>query len=193
MSTWVVIPVKAADQGKLRLAEVLDDAARRNLVQAMLGKVVDAAQAAVTTGQTFILGPSAHGFALPLLDDPGTGLNPALASAFADAERAGANRVVFIAGDLPQLTSRDVELLSLAPDGAIAIAPDRHGTGTNAISLPVPAARDFTFVFGPDSFALHTEEARRIGLEFEAVQSNGLMRDIDEPDDLSDAAGLMED
>ena len=193
MTTWVVIPVKGPDQGKQRLAEVLDEAARRNLVQAMLGKVVSAVQAAVTTGQAFILGPSAHGFELPLLGDPGSGLNPALASAFAEAERTGASRVVFVAGDLPQITARDVELLSLAPEGSVAIAPDRHGTGTNAISLPVPAAHGFTFLFGTDSFALHSAEARRIGLELETIQSNGLMRDIDEPADLRDTTGLMGD
>lgn len=193
MTTWVVIPVKAPGRGKRRLAGVLDEAASRNLVTAMLGKVVGAALAAVTTGQTFILGPSAHGFALPLLGDPGGGLNAALASALADAEREGASRIVFIAGDLPQITPRDVELLSLAPDGSIAIAPDRHGTGTNAISLPLPAARGFTFIFGPDSFAMHSGEARRIGLELETVQSHGLMRDIDEPEDLPDTAGLMGD
>ncbi len=172
---------------------MLDETARRNLVQAMLGKVVSAVEAAVTTGQAFILGPSGHGFDLPLLGDPGSGLNPALASAFADAERAGVDRVIFIAGDLPQITARDVELLSLAPDGSVAIAPDRHGTGTNAISLPIPAARGFTFFFGPDSFALHSAETRRVGLELETIQSNGLMRDIDEPADLRDTAGLMGD
>src|SRR5690349_14117831 len=159
----------------------------------MLGKVVGAAQAAVTTGRAFILGPSDHGFALPLLADPGGGLNPALACAFAEAVREGASRVVFIAGDLPQVTPRDVELLSLAPEGSVAIAPDRHGTGTNAISLPLPAARGFTFAFGPDSLALHSREARRIGLELETIQSLGLMRDIDEPADLPDTAGLMGD
>lgn len=193
MTTWVVIPVKAPDQGKRRLAEALDETARQNLVRAMLGKVVGAAQAAVTTGRAFILGPSDHGFALPLLADPGGGLNPALACAFAEAAREGASRVVFIAGDLPQVTPRDVELLSLAPEGSVAIAPDRHGTGTNAISLPLPAARGFTFAFGPDSLALHSREARRIGLELETIQSLGLMRDIDEPADLPDTAGLMGD
>jgi 2-phospho-L-lactate guanylyltransferase len=193
VTTWVVIPVKGPEQGKRRLAEALDDHGRRKLVEAMLGKVVAAAEAAVTTGQAFILGPSAHGFALPLLDDPGGGLNAALASALVVAERGGASRVVFVAGDLPQVTPRDIELLSLAPAGSVAIAPDRHGTGTNAISLPLPAARGFTFVFGPDSFALHGAEARRIGLELEIVQSHGLMRDIDEPADLPDTAGLMGD
>ncbi|MEO5587886.1 MAG: 2-phospho-L-lactate guanylyltransferase [Novosphingobium sp.] len=193
MSCWVVIPVKAPDKGKQRLAGVLGETARRQLVRAMLGNVAAAAQAAVTTERALILGPSAHGFDLPLLGDPGGGLDAALASALAEAERGGATRVVFLAGDLPQVTARDVELLSLGPDRSVAVAPDRHGTGTNAISLPLPAARGFTFSFGPDSFALHSEEARRIGLELETIQSNGLMRDIDEPADLPDATGLTGD
>ena len=193
MATWVVIPVKAPDHGKQRLAGGLGEDARRALVRAMLGKVVEAAQAAVTTERAFILGPSGHGFDLPLLEDPGGGLNAALTSALAEAGRSGASRVVFVAGDLPQVTPRDVELLSLAPEGSVAIAPDRHGAGTNAISLPLPAASGFTFAFGPDSFALHSGEARRIGLELEIVESHGLMRDIDEPADLPDTAGLTGD
>jgi 2-phospho-L-lactate guanylyltransferase len=193
MTCWVIIPVKGPEHGKQRLAEILAPAARRKLVRAMLEKVVAASERAVTTDGTFILGPSQHGLEVPLLTDPGGGLNAALTSALAEAERGGASRAVFIAADLPQITPREAELLALAPDGSAAIAPDRHGVGTNALSLPLPAARGFTFAFGPDSFALHSEETRRIGLELEVIHSPGLMRDIDLPADLGDAAGLLGD
>ena len=93
--------------------------------------------------------------------------------------------------DLPLLTRHDVELLAAAPAETIAMAPDRHGTGTNALSLPLPAARGFTFCFGPDSFALHHAEADRLGIRIEQVRSQGLARDVDMPEDLPDAAGLM--
>jgi 2-phospho-L-lactate guanylyltransferase len=191
MTCWVVIPVKGGDHGKQRLAPVLDEQGRRALVRAMLERVVGAAQTAVTTGRTVILGPTQDGFDLPILADPGGGLNRALGSALADAERGGATRVVFVAADLPQLTARDVELLALAPEASVAVAPDRHGTGTNALSLPLPRARGFTFAFGPGSFARHSDEVRQIGLDLEIVESPGLMRDIDEPADLADAAGLL--
>jgi 2-phospho-L-lactate guanylyltransferase len=102
-----------------------------------------------------------------------------------------ADRVIIIHGDLPLVTSQDLELLAAAPEGEIAIAPDRHGTGTNAISLPLPAAKGFSFAFGPDSFALHNAEAGRLGLKIEEIHSPGLSRDVDEPDDLPDAADLM--
>ena len=81
--------------------------------------------------------------------------------------------------------------MAMAPSDAVAIAPDRHGTGTNALSLPIPAAQDFRFAFGDDSFARPRAEAGRLGLEVETVFSRGLEQDIDEPSDLADAANLL--
>lgn len=193
MTCWVVIPVKGPDEGKQRLAAALDPARRTALVKGMLERVVAAAQGARRVDRVCLLGSSRHGLPedLPLLPDPGTGLNPALTSAFDAAKRADAARLVIVFADLPQLTSLDIELLVAAPADEVAIAPDRHGTGTNAISLPLPAAGDFTFAFGPDSFAAHTAEARRLGLQIEEVRSPGLAHDIDEPDDLPDAGAIL--
>lgn len=195
MTSWVVIPVKAPDEGKLRLAGVLDAAARTRLVKAMLERVVAAAQGARTADRVCLIGTSRHGLdeALPLLPDPGEGLNAAVAAGFDTADRAGASRVLILFADLPQLGALDVELLLAAPEETIAIAPDRHGTGTNALCLPLPAARSFRFAFGPDSFARHKGEAERLGLGIEEIHSPGLAHDIDEPDDLQDTAGLLGD
>lgn len=190
VTCWAIIPVKGTDLGKQRLAGVLAAAPRQDLVAAMLRHVVAAIEGAAGIDRIALLGPSRHG--LPdryeLLPDPGTGLNPALTSAFAAATAAGSARVVIVFADLPQLTSAEVTLLATAQ--GIAIAPDRHGTGTNALALPLPAASGFTFAFGPDSFARHQAEAARIGLPLTAIHSPGLQRDIDEPADLPDAAGL---
>ena len=125
-----------------------------------------------------------------VMADPGRGLNAAAAAALAAAD-GKASRLILIHGDLPLVTARDIELLAAAPAGEIAIAPDRHGTGTNAISLPLPAARGFSFAFGTDSFARHNAEAGRMGLGISEVHSPGLSRDVDEPDDLQDAADLL--
>ena len=194
MSCWAVIPIKAPAEGKTRLAEALDTDARAALVRAMLKNVVQAAEGATGIARTFLVGPSRHGLpdTLPLLADPGQGLNAALASALDEITEMGASRALFVAADLPIVSSAELDVLALAPEQSIAIAPDRHGTGTNAISLPLPAARGFSFHFGPDSFAKHRKEAERLGLGVETVHSHGLARDIDEPDDLPDAAGLLE-
>jgi 2-phospho-L-lactate guanylyltransferase len=192
VNCWAVIPVKASDS-KSRLASVLDAPARIALADAMLERVVEAASAAHNVARVCLLGAAAGDrFAnLLRLNEPGGGLNPAAQSALAEIGGHGADRVIFIHADLPLVSSQDIALLAAAPQGEIAIAPDRHGTGTNAISLPLPEAKGFSFAFGPDSFARHNAEAGRLGLRVEEIRSQGLARDIDEPDDLPDAADLL--
>jgi len=193
VTCWTVIPVKASAESKSRLAKVLDAAQREALARAMLDRVVDAASSAPNVARVCLIGNSREGQddSVMLLADPGGGLSAAAAAALAEAERQGASRIVVIHADLPQVTARDVALLAAAPSGEIAIAPDRHGTGTNAISLPLPEARGFSFAFGPDSFAKHNAEADRLGLRVEEIHSQGLAHDVDEPDDLPDAAGML--
>lgn len=193
MTCWAIIPVKASSESKSRLAGVLDAPARAALVDAMLARVLDAARAARNVARVGVLGTAR--IVLPgdvaVLADPGGGLNAAVAAALGEVAGRGATRTVFIHGDLPLVSAQDLELLAAVPTGEIAIAPDRHGTGTNAISLPLPEARGFSFAFGPDSFARHNAEAARLGLKIAEVRSRGLARDIDEPDDLPDATGLL--
>jgi len=193
MTSWALIPVKELAAGKSRLADALDPEAREALVLAMAGHVVEAAAAASNIARICLVGPSRLGLSseLTLLADPGEGLNAALQSAFAELAGQPVGRVVVIAADLPQVTATDIQLLAVAPGDEIAIAPDRHGTGTNALSLPLPAARDFRFAFGKDSFARHHDEAERLGLKIETIHSLGLERDIDEPPDLPDAMALL--
>jgi 2-phospho-L-lactate guanylyltransferase len=193
MNTWVVIPIKLPENAKVRLAGVLSEAERTALADAMLRHVVGAAQAADHVQHVALLGPSRLGLAedMLLLADPGGGLNPALDAALAQVLDQNAQRLIILFADLPQLTSLDIELLAAAPSGTIAIAPDRYGTGTNALSLPLPAAKHFTFAFGPDSFVQHRAEAQRLGIALEEVHSPGLARDVDMPEDLSDAAELI--
>jgi 2-phospho-L-lactate/phosphoenolpyruvate guanylyltransferase len=191
VTCWIVIPVKPPEQAKSRLELALSGQERGDLVELMLVHVVKAAQNTAGIDRVALLGPSRLGLPddIPLLSDPGGGLNPALDSARAQIGDASGMIVLF--ADLPQLTSDDVVSLAAISPTSIAIAPDRHGTGTNALSLPLPAARDFTFAFGPDSFAKHLAEAARLGIEAQVIHSPGLARDVDMPEDLPDAAGLI--
>lgn len=148
--------------------------------------------------QVCLVGPSDHGFGerVTLIADHGEGLNAALTSALKDAaqyDQAAPDQLIVIAGDLPQLESADIDLLARTASGAIAIAPDRHGTGTNALSLPIAAARAFRCQFGPGSYFAHRAEADRLGYNVETILSDGLAKDIDEPGDLADAAGCLEE
>ena len=194
MTCWAVIPLRASPDSKSRLAGVLDAPARAALVGTMLARVLAAALTARNVSRVCLLGasPGALPAGVTPLADPGGGLNAAAAFALAEALAAtGATRLIVIHADLPQVSGQDIELLAAAPEGTIAIAPDRHETGTNAISLPLPGARGFSFAFGPDSFAAHKAEVDRLGLRLEEIRSQGLARDVDEPGDLIDAADLL--
>lgn len=184
MTTWIAVPIKAPEACKTRLSPVLSETARRALAADMLRHVVEAAKGA---GEVRLVGPSRHGLpeTIGLLADPGGGLNAAVAAALATAEAAGARRLVILAADLPRLTHADV--LSLATPGAdvLAVAPDRAGVGTNALSLPLPQALGFRFQYGRDSFARHSAEAARLGLPLAVIHSATLGLDIDQPQDLA--------
>lgn len=196
MTCWAVIPVKANTESKSRLAGVLDPDGRQALVGMMLSRVVEAAQSARSITRVCLVGPSR--LDLPeeicLLDDPGKGLNAAVQSALAQIiaqEADNLDRVIIVAADLPQVTAQELELLAAAPFDTIAIAPDRHETGTNALSLPLPLAQDFRFAFGEGSFARHKAEAERLNISLEIVLSGGLGHDVDEPEDLDQARSAL--
>ena len=192
MKRWIVTPIKAPEACKTRLAPALGEAARRELVGSMLRHVVGVAQRAAGAGdQVLLLGPSRHGLSggIARLDDPGGGLNAALAAAAQAAEAAGVDRLVIVAADLPRLTRADLAALLAADPGEAAIAPDCGGAGTNALSLPLPAARGFRFAYGAGSFARHQAEAARLGLPLAVIRSDTLGLDIDEPQDLCALGG----
>jgi 2-phospho-L-lactate guanylyltransferase len=190
MTCWAVIPVKPPPERKSRLSAMLDRTARDALVLRMARHVAETAARAPGIDRVAFVAPSAEGLPedVPVLVDEGRGLSAAAARALGQLTEA--SRVVIVAGDLPLVTPAELELLAAAPAGTVAIAPDRHGRGTNALSLPLPAAAGFGFAFGEDSFARHCAEVRRLGLELAIVRGEGLARDVDEPADLADAAGL---
>lgn len=192
-SIWALIPVKARGQGKTRLADELCADERDRLVEAMLGHVVQVAEE--TVDRAIIVGPQRSGVGANLerIAEPGGGLNAALGHALAViARKPGApSRLMVIAADLPCLTAKEVAQLADLPPGTIGIAPDRHGRGTNALSLPLPQAADFRFHYGTNSAALHRKAAHMVGLNAVTIIADGIAKDIDEPCDLADAAHLF--
>ena len=67
-------------------------------------------------------------------------------------------------------------------DHEISIAPDRHRDGTNVLSIPTNL--DFSFAYGPGSFASHVTLAQDLGIEPHIIDVPGLAWDVDHPDDL---------
>jgi 2-phospho-L-lactate guanylyltransferase len=111
------------------------------------------------------------------------GLNVELGRAVA---RVGSDRVVIVSADLPLLRSSDMDALlrSALAEGS-AIAPDRHGTGTNALALV--SARNCQFHFGRGSFAAHRGNMPAAAV----VRRWGLALDVDTPHDFECAFGRV--
>lgn len=185
MSFWALVPVKARAAGKQRLATVLDEAGRVRLVRAMLAHVLEVLRGCRELGGIAVLTPDPQ--ALPAgivwLADAAGDMNGAVQAGLTALAARGARHAAVISADLPQLTSSEVEALLLAGcEHAIALASDRHGRGTNALALSLPAR--FKPQFGPGSLARHLEQARELSLSAAQLSLPGLAFDIDEPEDL---------
>jgi 2-phospho-L-lactate/phosphoenolpyruvate guanylyltransferase len=185
VSRWALVPLKARAHGKRRLAAVLDDSARMALVVRMFAHVLTVLRNVAELDGIAVLTPD--GDALPPdvlhLHDDGAELNQALSAALTTLSARGVTRAVVIAADLPRLAAAEVAaLIAASAAGGIALAPDRHGTGTNALALALPSS--LPLQFGVGSFERHLEAAARLVRSPAVVRLPGLACDVDEPQDL---------
>lgn len=190
MKATAVLPVKRFGAAKQRLAGGIDDERRAEVVAAMLEDVLEAIGRARPIEQTIVvtseplaaeLGAAAGAEVLP---DPGEGGHSGAALAgIARAREQGASCVVLLPGDCPLLDPRELErLLTGMPERFVAIVPDRHGTGTNALALAPPDAIGPSF--GEGSCARHVAAAREAGLPYAVEELSSLALDLDTPADV---------
>ena len=192
--TSVVIPVQAFEHAKSRLGAALDAEERRDLVERLLIGTVTAALSTPDVAEVLVISPDPE--VLGVASEAGArgieqrtrGLNPALQEA---RTQASGSRLLILPADLPGLRPADLTKVLRAGDAAgspsVVLAPDRHGTGTNALLLAPPDAIDPAF--GGDSRAGHAWLAASADIPF--VEVTGVLDlDIDTPDDLLLAEAL---
>lgn len=199
MRTLAIVPVKTFAMAKQRLAEVLARGSRASLAQAMFSDVLGAlsratqvdAIAVVTndlTAETLSLG-----FASVLGDEADSGQSPAAEIGIRHAQVAGFDRVLLVPGDTPLIDPQEIDVVlerTALAQVAIAIIPDRHGTGTNGLVLTPPNA--LAPSFGPDSLSRHVAAAEDSGLSHAVEQCESLAHDIDTPEDLAALMTVLE-
>lgn len=186
MSCWAVVPLKARRFGKTRLAGLLDDAARAGLVQTMLDTVLSALSDAQEIDHIAVVSsePERVPLGVLALPDPGAGLNPALTAAADSLLDHGATSLLVIHADLPLVRASEIDrFVRAGRRQGLALASDRHGTGTNA--LFIADRLDFPFRFGTNSLSQHLAEARIRRITPALPALNGLAIDIDTPADLA--------
>jgi 2-phospho-L-lactate guanylyltransferase len=194
-----VIPVKRFRDAKQRLSPGIETGRRRALAAAMLEDVLAAVAAARTVERTIVVtgDPAAQEIAaansievLPDPDDQGH-VVAALAGA-TRAEAEGATCVALLPGDCPLLDPRELDrLLTGVPARYVAIVPDRHGTGTNALVLSPPDA--IRPAFGEGSRDRHVAAAREAGIPFAVEELDSLALDLDTPADIVALTRALED
>lgn len=182
--------MKRFDAAKQRLSAGIDDARRTTVVAAMLEDVLEAIGKARSIERTIVVTsePLAAELAATagaeVLPDPDEGGHSGAALAgIARSRELGARCVVLLPGDCPLLDPRELErLLTGMPEHFVAIVPDRHGTGTNALALAPPQA--IRPAFGEGSCARHAAAAQEAGVPYAIEALPSLALDLDTPADV---------
>jgi len=185
-----VLPVKRFAAAKQRLAIGLDEERRRALVAAMLEDSLEAIGEARAVERTIVVSgepraqEAAGAAGCEVVPDPvDEGHVTAALAGIARAEADGAECVVLLPGDCPLLDPRELDrLLTGLPASYVAIVPDRHGSGTNALALRPPDA--IRPAFGEGSCARHVAAAREAGVPFAVEKLASLALDLDTPGDV---------
>jgi 2-phospho-L-lactate guanylyltransferase len=191
--TLAIVPIKSLVNAKQRLAAALADGTRRTLVQAMFSDVLGALRRtegvdaiAVVTDDVVAESLVSGDRVAVLPDGREDGQSQATEVGIAYAREHGFDRVLLLPGDTPLMSPVEVEdlLMRCARDEiGVAIVPDRHGTGTNALVIAPPDA--FAPSFGPGSLERHVGKARDGGLVYRVEHVPSLALDVDTPDDLA--------
>ncbi len=178
--TTVLIPLRSLASGKARLGEALELTERIALIEMMAERVINAAHdldvLVVYDDPSVATWAEERGASVLRPDTPG--LNQAITAGRDHLRSIGCERVIVAHADLPYAE----DLRVMITDHEISIAPDRHRDGTNVLSIPTNL--DFSFAYGPGSFASHVTLAQDLGIEPHIIDVPGLAWDVDHPDDL---------
>lgn len=199
MKATAVIPVKRFRDAKQRLSPGIEAGRRRALAAAMLEDVLAAVaearvveRALVVTGDPIAQEIAAANSVKVLPDPEDRGHVAAALAGVALAEAEGATCVALLPGDCPLLDPRELErLLTGIPGQYVAVVPDRHGTGTNALVLSPPDA--IQPAFGEGSRDRHVAAAREAGIPFAIEELDSLALDLDTPADIVALTRVLED
>ena len=166
MAAWAVIPLKSPHSAKSRLSGLLSEQQRVRLFYALARRVINVTlHTSGIDGVTVVTASDAVvNFAinlgaqsLRLENDRGTA--QACSAALEKLPAHCLERVLFVAGDIPLISSNDLLPLVAFPERSahVVIAPDRVRLGTNVL-LCAPG-NAIPLCFGNGSFAQHVAAA----------------------------------
>jgi 2-phospho-L-lactate guanylyltransferase len=197
--TAAVLPVKSFSRAKQRLRDALGGGDREQLAAAMVADMLSALAAVdeiddvVMVTAEPLAARAAERAGVAVVDDPEeTGQSAAAGRGIDAALVRGADRALLVPGDCPAADPAELAQLirGAAEAPSVAIVPDRHGAGTNALLLSPPGV--VAPSFGAGSFARHAARARAVGATVQVCELPSLALDVDTPDDLGALRAALE-
>lgn len=192
---WAIVPIKDLGLAKQRLADVLDEHARRRLCQAMTEDVLSALAATkglegtlVVTGDPDVKDLAKRHGAQTYDDKDCQGLNAAVRAGIAHCKGLGADGVMIVHGDAPLATASEFEqvlnshAIAAQSGPAVTIAPARDLGGTNCMAVSPPDVLHLNY--GEGSYRKHMDEAADKGISAHTLNLPGIGLDIDTRADL---------
>jgi 2-phospho-L-lactate guanylyltransferase len=182
-----IVPIRSWTAGKSRLG--LDDRVRASLARAFALDVVDVLHESPSIDLVVVVTSDGDVCAAvrgcELVDDPGSGLNDAVAQGCARAMALGHSRVIVVPSDLPCLTVDVLDhVLTMSSLTLHAFCPDAEGDGTSLVVSRDPSA--LVTSYGPGSAAAHAQA----GLAALSVVPPEVRRDVDTLSHLRDAEAM---
>ena len=188
---WAIVPVKPLNRSKSRLSPVLSIKQRETLSRDMLERTLRLLQQVKGFGGIMVVSRDTYALSLArkldvqTLQESGTpDLNNSLTRATQVVSTWNAGGVLILASDIPLIQVDDLERMIGLADSAksVVIAPDRRGTGTNALLVRPPGL--ITYHFGVESFPRHHSEAEAAEASLHVYRSPTVGLDVDTPADL---------
>lgn len=190
-SLMAIVPVKPLADAKTRLAGVLSETERVALAEKLLRRTLLKLTRARGLDRVCVISRDetvlkiAREFGAWSIVESHNELNRALEQARMVCMANGAQAVLIVPADLPQVRVRDIEKMIASGEHApcMVIASAQRDGGTNALLLH--PANAIEFQFGENSFAKHCAAAGRAGLKIAHYDSETIAFDLDIPEDLN--------
>ncbi len=191
MTLWAIVPVKPLRRGKSRLAGTLSEDERTELNRSLLQNTLKTLSELKEVEEVLVISRDPQALTIArnygartVREDGQPELNTALKRATVVAQVYATGAVLILPADLPLITAEDVRTLigRAGEPPCVVIAPDRHGTGTNALLISPSGLIEYDF--GENSFQRHCQRAKEAGARLEVVNLPSLGLDLDLPEDL---------
>jgi 2-phospho-L-lactate guanylyltransferase len=188
---FAVLPVKNLRNAKQRLSGLLSATQRQALALLLYKHTLDTLRQAADIDQVVVVTSDlevadyARRSRVTVFDENEQISHRASADAAClRASEMGARTALLVPIDVPLVTASDFTRLASAARPGIIVVPSEDGTGTNALVRTPPDVMQC--LFGPGSFRAHMDQARVKGIPAEEFRLEGLMFDLDTPEDVAE-------